>query len=91
VLHVSTIKPFDRESVLAFARRFDRLIVAENHKTTGGLATLVVETLYDAGVEKPMIKIGLADSFFECGSQEYLEGKYGVDLPRFVRAIMEGR
>jgi transketolase len=38
-----------------------------------------------------MIKIGLADSFFECGSQEYLEGKYGVDLPRFVRAIMEGR
>ena len=29
VLHVSTIKPFDRESVLAFARRFDRLIVAE--------------------------------------------------------------
>jgi transketolase len=91
VLHVSTIKPFDRESVLAFARRFDRLIVAENHKTTGGLATLVVETLYDAGVVKPMIKIGLADSFFECGSQEYLEGKYGVDLPRFVRAIMEGR
>lgn len=91
VLHVSTIKPFDRESVLAFARRFDRLIVAENHKTTGGLATLVVETLYDAGVIKPTIKIGLADSFFECGSQEYLESKYGVDLQRFVRAIVEAR
>jgi transketolase len=91
VLHVSTIKPFDRESVLAFARRFDRLIVAENHKTTGGLATLVVETLYDAGVIKPLIKIGLADSFFECGSQEYLESKYGVDLQRFVRAIVEAR
>jgi len=91
VLHVSTIKPFDREAVLAFARRFDRLIVAENHKTTGGLATLVVETLYDAGVIKPTIKIGLADSFFECGSQEYLESKYGVDLQRFVRAIVEAR
>jgi transketolase len=91
VLHVSTIKPFDRDGVLDFARRYDRLIVAENHKTTGGLATLVVETLYDAGVVKPMIKIGLADSFFECGSQEYLEAKYGVDLPRFVRAIVENR
>ena len=91
VLHVSTIKPFDRKSVLAFARRFDRLIVAENHKTTGGLATLVVETLYEAGIVKPMIKIGLADSFFECGSQEYLESKYGVDLPRFVRALVEAR
>jgi transketolase len=89
VLHVSTIKPFDSEAVLAFAKRFGRLIVAENHKTTGGLATLVVETLYDAGITKPLVKIGLADSFFECGSQEYLESKYGVDLPRIERAIVE--
>jgi transketolase len=51
----------------------------------------VVETLYDAGIVRPMIKIGLADSFFECGSQEYLESKYEVDLPRFGRAIVEAR
>ena len=60
-------------------------------QTCPGLATLVIETLYDAGIIKPVIKIGLADSFFECGSQEYLEAKYGVDLPRFVRAIVENR
>ena len=90
VLHVGTIKPFDTAGVLAFAQRFDRLIVAENHKTTGGLNTLVVEALYDAGIMKPLIKVGLADSFFECGSQEYLEAKYGVDLPRMLRAIVEG-
>jgi transketolase len=91
VLHVGTIKPFDKAGVIAFAQRYDRLIVAENHKTTGGLATLVIEALYEAGIMKPVIKIGLADSFFECGSQEYLEAKYGVDLPRFVRAIVENR
>jgi transketolase len=91
VLHVGTIKPFDKEGVIDFAKRYDRLIVAENHKTTGGLATLVVETLYEAGLMKPLIKIGLADSFFECGSQEYLEAKYGVDLSRFIRAIVENR
>ncbi len=90
VLHVGTIKPFDTAGVIAFAKRFDRLIVAENHKTTGGLNTLVVEALYDAGIMKPLIKVGLADSFFECGSQEYLEAKYGVDLPRMLRAIVEG-
>ncbi|MBX9455398.1 MAG: transketolase family protein [Rhizobium sp.] len=91
VLHVGTIKPFDRKGVLDFASRFDRLVIAENHKTTGGLATLVVEALYEAGIVKPVIKIGLDDSFFECGSQEYLEAKYGVDLPRFVRAIVEAK
>jgi transketolase len=90
ILHVSTIKPFDTAGVLEFASRFDRLVIAENHKKTGGLATLVTEALYDAGVLRPVIKVGLEDGFFECGSQEYLEAKYGVDLPRMVRALVEG-
>ena len=89
VLHVPTIKPFDTAGVLAFAAQYDRVIVAENHKTTGGLATLVIEAMFDAGVLRPVERIGLADSFFECGSQEYLEARYGVDLPRFVRAILQ--
>jgi transketolase len=90
VLHVPTIKPFDADAVREFAARHGRLIVAENHKRTGGLASLVTETLYDAGMLRPLIRIGLDDSFFECGSQEYLENKYGVDLPRVVRAVVEG-
>ena len=90
VLHVGTIKPFDTAGVLEFARRHKRLIVAENHKTTGGLGTLVIEALYDAGICKPLSRIGLADGFFECGSQEYLEAKYQVDLPRFLEVIREG-
>jgi transketolase len=90
VLHVGTIKPFDKAGVIEFAKRHKRLIVAENHKTTGGLATLVIEALYEAGIQKPLVKIGLADSFFECGSQEYLESKYAVDIPRFMTAIRDG-
>jgi transketolase len=90
VLHVPTIKPFDKDAVLEFAARYDRLVVAENHKTTGGLGTLVTEALYDSGVLRPMIRIGLADGFFECGSQEYLEATYGMDLPRMVRALVDG-
>lgn len=90
VLHVSTLKPFDTAGVLDFVRRHERIVIAENHKTTGGLATLVIEALYDAGIHKPTIKIGLEDGFFECGSQEYLEKKYGVDQSRFERAIREG-
>lgn len=90
VLHVPTIKPFDTEAVLEFAARYDRLVVAENHKTSGGLGTLVTEAMFDAGLLRPVVRVGLADSFFECGSQEYLEAKYGVDLPRMVRALVDG-
>lgn len=90
VLHVPTIKPFDIEAVLEFAGRHTRLVVAENHKKTGGLATLVTEALFDAALLRPVVRVGLEDGFFECGSQEYLEAKYGVDLPRIVRAVVEG-
>lgn len=90
VLHVPTIKPFDTDAVLEFAARHARLVTAENHKKTGGLATLVTEAMFDAGVLKPVVRVGLEDGFFECGSQEYLEAKYGVDLPRVVRAVVEG-
>jgi transketolase len=91
VLHVPTIKPFDIAGLLDFASRYERIVVAENHKTSGGLASLVVEALFDARMVKPVQRIGLADSFFECGSQEYLEEKYQVDLPRFVRALRSER
>lgn len=90
VLHVPTIKPFDTTAVLEFASRHERLVVAENHKTTGGLATLVTEAMFDAGVLRPVVRVGLADGFFECGSQEYLESKYGLDLPRLLLAIVDG-
>lgn len=90
VLHVPTIKPFDTGAVLEFATAHDRLVVAENHKTTGGLATLVTEAMFDAGVLRPLVRVGLEDGFFECGSQEYLEAKYGVDLPRVLRAVVDG-
>ena len=90
VLHVPTIKPFDAAAVLEFAGGYERIVVAENHKTTGGLATLVIETLFDAGLLRPVERIGLADSFFECGSQEYLEAKYGVDLGRFLEVLTPG-
>lgn len=89
-LHISTIKPFDHEGALEFASQVDRLVVAENHRTTGGLATLVAETLYDAGIMKPIIRVGIGDRFHECGSQSYIEQKYGMDQTRLDRAVVEG-
>ncbi len=87
VLHVPTVKPFDVDGVLRFVAGCERIIVAENHRTVGGLASLVVESMFAAGIHRPVERIGLADTFFECGSQEYLEARYEMDLPRFLRAI----
>jgi len=50
VLHVPTLKPFDADAVAAFAASVDRVVTAENHVKVGGLASLVVEALFERGI-----------------------------------------
>lgn len=90
VLHVPTIAPFDTESVLRFASGVSRLVIAENHQMSGGLATLVVEALHEAGIQVPVIRIGIQHRFHEAGSQAYMEEKYGLDQARITRAVVDG-
>jgi transketolase len=87
VLHVPTIKPFDPDALSEFAATVDRLVVAENHVTTGGLASLVAEALFDHGVVKPLRRIGLPDRFIECGSVPHLQDRYGLSTDRVVEVL----
>jgi transketolase len=86
VLHVATIKPFDAAAVVAFARTVDRVVTAENHVVAGGLASLVAEALFDAGVTKTLIRVGLPDKFIECGSVPYLQDRYGLTAEKLATA-----
>jgi transketolase len=87
VLHVPTIKPFDAEAVAAFASSVGRVVTAENHVVVGGLASLVVETLFDAGISKKVTRIGLPDRYIECGSVPTLQARYGLTVDAIVSTI----
>lgn len=87
VLHVPTIKPFDAEAVREFAASVGRVVTAENHVVVGGLASLVVETLFDAGIAKPVTRIGLPDRFIECGAVPTLQQKYGLTVEAVTETI----
>jgi transketolase len=87
VLHVPTLKPFDSATVVKFAQSVSAVATLENHVTSGGLATQVVEALFDAGVQKPLRKIGLPDAFIECGSPAYLMEKYGISSRKVAEAL----
>jgi transketolase len=84
VLHVPTIKPFDAAGVTAFAARHARLITLENHVVTGGLGSLVAETLFEAGLVRPLRRVGIPDRFVECGSLPFLQEKCGMTVPQIV-------
>jgi transketolase len=78
VLHVPTLKPLDRGAICALASRVTGLVTAENHVMRGGLASLVAETLFDAGIARKLQRVGLPDQFIECGSTGHLQEKYGL-------------
>jgi transketolase len=91
VLHVPTIKPFDSEAVAAFAASVDHLVTAENHVVVGGLASLVVECLFDAGISGKVTRIGLPDRYIECGSVPTLQQRYRITTDAIVDAVQSLR
>ena len=78
VLHVATLKPFDRDAVLSLIGRVPRVVAAENHFVTGGLASAVADAAVDAGVALRLRRVGIPDCFCESGSIPYLVKRYGL-------------
>jgi transketolase len=88
VLHVSTLKPFDREAVLELVGRVPAVVTAENHITTGGLASAMAEAVVDAGLRIRLRRVGIPDSFCESGSIPYLVKRYRLDAASVVDAAL---
>lgn len=91
VLHVSTLKPFDGESVLALAREVPALVTAENHTTIGGLGGAVAQALAVAGLQRPLRMCGIGDRFAEAGMPPYLFRRYGLTATRIVELALEAQ
>ncbi|MDD4658340.1 MAG: transketolase C-terminal domain-containing protein, partial [Eubacteriales bacterium] len=88
VVNVHTIKPLDKETILAYARRCRRVITAEEHSIIGGLGSAIAEVL---GEEEPtpMARIGVRDTFGESGKPAELLAKYGLTAEAIVQAAKE--
>ena len=51
---------------------------------------VVMEALFDAGIQVPLIRMGIQNRFHECGSQAYIEQKYGLDQDAITKAVVSG-
>ena len=90
VINSPTIKPLDAETILAAASRSRIVVTAENHTIIGGLGSAVAEAMAEAGLAKPLRRIGIADRFAESGSREFLFNRYGLGTQDIIRAAWEG-
>jgi transketolase len=86
VLHMPTLKPFDRAAVLELAARIPRVVTCENHVVTGGLASAVADALVDDGRAVALERVGIPDCFCDSGSIPFLVGRYKMDAPSIAAA-----
>lgn len=78
VINIHTIKPLDRELVVAAARETGRVVTVEEHSVIGGLGSAVCDVLSECA-PTPIKKIGVQDVFGESGSAVKLLEKYQLD------------
>jgi transketolase len=90
VVNVPAIKPLDTATVLAVAANATMVVTAENHLITGGLGSAVAETIAEAGLGRPLRRIGLRDTFAEgARAAPYLFDKYGLSTNAVIATIWQ--
>ncbi|NLF68211.1 MAG: transketolase [Candidatus Anammoximicrobium sp.] len=89
VLSMHTVKPLDREAILAAAEETGGLVVVEEHQISGGLGGAVAEVLADACVApRRFLRIGLPDVYVsQVGSHEWLLDQYGLSAEKIAGTV----
>ena len=84
-----TIKPIDREAILACAQSCDLIVTVEEHNIVGGFGSAVAEVMAENPQKASLLKIGLEDTYSsKVGSQKYLRSEFGIDAKGIVKSIL---
>jgi transketolase len=78
VVHVPTIKPLDRETILESVRKTKCVVTAEEGQIAGGFGSAVAELLSEE-CPVPVKRIGMKDRFGESGEPNELLIHFGLD------------
>jgi transketolase len=88
VVNVSTIKPLDRETLLASARKTGVVVTAEEHQIVNGLGSAVCELLSEE-LPTRVVRVGVDDRFGQSGNADALLAHYGLDVDGLVAATKQ--
>jgi len=85
VINIHTIKPLDRDAILASAKKTGCVVSAEEHQMNGGLGDSIAQLLARE-LPTPMEYVAVNDSFGESGTPDQLLEKYGLTTAAIVAA-----
>ena len=91
VVNMRFVKPLDTELLLEMAGSHDLLVTVEEGCVQGGAGSAVAEALSAAGVNTPLMMLGLPDAFVEHGEPAKLLALCGLDAEGIEQAVRERR
>lgn len=86
VLQMACIKPLDTAAVSKAARETGLIVTCEEHNRLGGLGSAVSEVIADLGRGR-VNRLGIDDSFCECGSYAHLLKQNGLHAENIASLI----
>ncbi len=89
VANMRFAKPLDTALVLQLARSHDALVTIEEGCLAGGAGSAVLEALSNAGVDTPVLRLGLPDDFIEHGDPAQLHAMCGLDAAGIEQAVLK--
>ncbi|WAP67609.1 transketolase family protein [Jiella pelagia] len=91
MLDMATVKPLDRDAVLAAAARSRVILTIEEHNILGGLGSAVAEILAEEGSPARLVRHGIKDEFALIAPPSHLYAHYELDeagIERIAREII---
>lgn len=86
VINMHTIKPLDKEAIIASAKKTGAVVTCEEHLFNGGLGDSVAQTLA-LNLPTPMEYVAVDDKFGESGTPDEMLTNYGLRAKNIVEKV----
>ena len=86
VMNLSSVKPLDKEAIVALAKETKKIVTIEEHQIAGGMGSAVAELLaqnYPVAMEF----VGVKDEFGQSGTPHELIEHYGMGVDSIKKAV----
>ena len=84
VINAASIKPFDNETIIKYAKKTGAIVTCEEHSIYGGLGS-IVSSVTAQHYPVPVEKVGVQDTFGESGKPDELLEKYHLTTEEIVK------
>lgn len=87
VLNISSIRPLDKQGIIASLQKTKTVITVEEHSLHGGVGSVIAEIIADEGLEVKCVRLGIPEGqFSKAGPRHKLREFYKIDKNGIVEA-----